>query len=270
MGAAAAGPLIGLRVAQSPAAAAAPGVASSSVMVADDAAAAAKALVTLAAEAELQQMPQAAAGGPLQHVQHTQQQPLKFECVQHQQLPSVDASPHQRSLWQHNSSSSSQSPNGGSWVGMQPAGQPGLDMQQGRGRDSSQGEFLPWEQLLSGIQAIKMQGPPLFMQQQQQQQAGNRSQRQEQQGLDTQTAVSSDAVSVRSGKFCQLLQLVGRAQPAIQRHVQAGKSLPLMAWRSQLCSRNGSSSSSSSSCELPLFQFVAASRHGSPCHDNSK
>jgi hypothetical protein len=106
----------------------------------------------------------------------------------------------------------------GGWAGMQQqqqrAGQRLQQQQQqqhARGRSSaldpadSQGEFLPWEQLLSGIQAIKTQGPPLFKQSS----VAPPAQRPAQQPRQNNAAAFGSCGS----KFGRLLDLVGQVQP---------------------------------------------------------
>lgn len=116
--------------------------------------------------------------------------------------------------------------------------------------NSSRG-FLPWEQLLAGIQAIKAQGPPLF-QQQSQSSSGGAQQRPPPPPPCRPAAAGGGRAplqrSASSGKFGQLMELVARAAPGIGLH-----------------SRTGSTSSSSTvSCQLPLFLgcSVQSSPHG--------
>jgi len=124
----------------------------------------------------------------------------------------------------------------------------------------SQGEFLPWEQLLSGIRAIKTQGPPLF----QKSSSNAVPAQQQQQHLGQVHAKQSYAAAFGScaSRFGRLLDLVGQVQPEVQETVlqqqlQPPQQLPL-AQAGRSGSWGGSSTSSSVSCQLPLFRAVDA------------
>lgn len=124
-------------------------------------------------------------------------------------------------------------------------------------------EYLPWEQLLSGISAIKRQGPSLF-----QPRPALVEPAKQQQPVVVSSA-AAQALQASRCKFGHLLNLVGQMQPVIQqKQMQLGsvlgaqqstpglESIRLSASGGigRVGSCGGSSScSTNSSCQLPLF-----------------
>jgi hypothetical protein len=213
-------PTIGLRVAPAPASPVPP-LWRAAAPAADDAAAAADALVTLGLAAAAAQSPQGHGAHHHSAQQHHVAQGAGAARARHTGVVRRQGAGHHHHHHHHQHGSSASS------LGWNSATSPTQRRRGGGGGGG--GEFLPWEQLLSGMRTINAQGPPLFQQQQRAPPLPRGGQQQRPHG--------GRPLPSSGSKFGQLLGLVGRVLPAIER------------------SGSGSDiSSAGTGCALPLFK----------------
>lgn len=125
-------------------------------------------------------------------------------------------------------------------------------------------EYLPWEQLVSGISAIKRQGPSLF-------QPGSAAAKPV--PVKGPSAAAAEAFRASRNRFGQLLSLVGQMQPVIQQKQLLLGSVASLGQADSHCRPhvNGvtvqanslgisSTSSNSAAGQLPLFLFADSLR----------